>query len=624
VAPAPPIVAAPPPPVDTIDDADEPTDLTELPLVPVEQVASELSGPERSVREPRRTVIGIAVVPSGVHVLPAAPARRVASEDEIRDTSVMEVPADEPSGPVMITSSPPKEVVEVDPLGATQTAGKRFPSAMMNATVEEATPSGDWTMTPGEHGPTIAPRAPTPVPVAAGTPRVETPDAEEDAPVNDIPAGPQTGDWMIALDPSQPDGWSEPSKIEKRPEGVLPPEPGPPVSTVASAKDLDSNAKLAPEPKLPDAAKVEVDPTLMEPLQPLQPIDDFDDEPQLPPPPSTSMPAMTGLEVPTGGQMHTPLPHTPTPLPMQMQMQMPGAYVTPVPGQMQLANSSGQVQAYPMASSDLVPRYPADSSPAIADEAAAARKRRLIVIIASAGGALLLVIILALAFGGGKKTASDPEPKGSDTPTDHAITNPAPPPKPPPDPVPLPNSDGSNGSAQQAVVDPTPPPDAAEAAVPAPPDAPEQVAAATECVVEFSTAPQGADIVLDKDVVGTTPAKLTLPCGVESRLTFKKQRFVSAQRAVTPKSAGQKPVRVALAKVTFTVKVSSSPPGATIFLGAKSLGITPAAVKLPAFEASTLKITKDGYAPDVQKVTPKTNNLSISATLKKQPAKKLR
>lgn len=161
-----------------------------------------------------------------------------------------------------------------------------------------------------------------------------------------------------------------------------------------------------------------------------------------------------------------------------------------------------------------------------------------------------------------------------------------------------------------------------DAAVPAvPADAAVQVAAATECEVAVSSAPQGAEIVLGKDVLGTTPATLKLPCGVEARLTVRKQRFVSVQRLVTPKSEGQKPVRIALAKVMFTVKVSSSPAGANIFLGSKSLGITPAAIKLPAFELSTLKISKDGYVPDLQKITPKTNNLSISSALKKAAKK---
>jgi len=42
---------------------------------------------------------------------------------------------------------------------------------------------------------------------------------------------------------------------------------------------------------------------------------------------------------------------------------------------------------------------------------------------------------------------------------------------------------------------------------------------------------------------------------------------------VTPRAEGQKPVRVALAKVTFVVKVSSSPPGATILLAGANFGV---------------------------------------------------
>jgi len=63
---------------------------------------------------------------------------------------------------------------------------------------------------------------------------------------------------------------------------------------------------------------------------------------------------------------------------------------------------------------------------------------------------------------------------------------------------------------------------------------------------------------------------------------------------VTPKAEGGK-LRVTLAKVTFSVKVSSTPPGASITVGSKPMGFTPTTVKLPAFEASTLKIVKDGF-----------------------------
>ncbi|MBA3462090.1 MAG: PEGA domain-containing protein [Deltaproteobacteria bacterium] len=585
IAPAPPIVAAPPPVVHAPDDADEPTDLNTLPIAPE-------PAPEKSGREPRKTVMGIAVVPSGMHVLPAAPARTTSAE-EARDTSLMDAAAaEEMTAPAVITSKPPVDVPAAPPVAA---------AAVSAAHVEEHTPSGDWTMTVGDSGPTImqTPR----IGVSAKTP-IEMPDPEEGAPIKQIPAGPPTGDWMIALDPSQPDGWSEPSRVEKRAE-VL---PGPPVSTVASEKDLDSEAKVAPQVKA-DEAKVEIDPTLMEPLQPLQPIVDFDDEPQLPPPPSTAMPA---VQPPPQGPASAV---NPTPVPMQMQPQMqpvvpmhmdgamPGSYPTPVPGQ-------GAAPTYPNAQ---MPQYLATEAMRAPDPHAAKKRRTLI--IAASGAAVLLVIILAVAFsgGGGESKPDDTTPNAG---SPNVVKTPD---KEPPPPA-------KAGSAQQAIVQPAVPDDTSVEEPPAKPDAAERqvVATATDCEVELSSAPQGAEIVLDKSVIGTTPTKLTLPCGVESKLTFRKARYQATQRSVTPKPAGQKPVRIALARVTFVVKVSSSPAGANIMLGARSLGITPAAIKLPAFEASTLKITKDGYAPDIQKITPRTNNLSISSALKRNPVRKPR
>ena len=127
----------------------------------------------------------------------------------------------------------------------------------------------------------------------------------------------------------------------------------------------------------------------------------------------------------------------------------------------------------------------------------------------------------------------------------------------------------------------------------------------------------GVEVLRDKEVLGITPTKVMLVCDVETKLSFRKARFVTTTRVITPKPDVVKPLKINLAKVTFTVKVSSSPTGATILLGSRSLGVTPATVKLPAFETSTLKFQKEGYAPDTQKITPKQNNLSVGATLKK-------
>jgi hypothetical protein len=103
--PKPPVVAEVQPLVENNAD-DEPTDLTSVPLVPSGPITAprEIVAPDKSVREPRRTVMGVAVVPSGVHVLPATPSTPTGEHAE-RDTAVMA--AEETSGPALITSAPP-------------------------------------------------------------------------------------------------------------------------------------------------------------------------------------------------------------------------------------------------------------------------------------------------------------------------------------------------------------------------------------------------------------------------------------------------------------------------------------------------------------------------------------
>jgi len=137
------------------------------------------------------------------------------------------------------------------------------------------------------------------------------------------------------------------------------------------------------------------------------------------------------------------------------------------------------------------------------------------------------------------------------------------------------------------------------------------------CSVDVSSVPTGAEIVIDQtNVIGTTPQKVTLPCGAQVELLIRKARLLPMTRTVTPTPEGAK-LKVALAKPTFLVKVSSTPAGATITMNGKSLGVTPTTIKIPAFDASALTITKDGYATETETVTPKANGSAVHTALKK-------
>ena len=120
-----------------------------------------------------------------------------------------------------------------------------------------------------------------------------------------------------------------------------------------------------------------------------------------------------------------------------------------------------------------------------------------------------------------------------------------------------------------------------------------------------------------QDVIGTTPQRVALPCGQPVELTIRKQRMATATRQVTPTPEGAI-VQVALPRLTFPVRVSSNPPGATVTLYGKSLGVTPTVVKVPAFETSTLLITKDGYETESEKVAPRGNGVTVHKKLERK------
>jgi len=223
------------------------------------------------------------------------------------------------------------------------------------------------------------------------------------------------------------------------------------------------------------------------------------------------------------------------------------------------------------------------------------------------------------AVDGSGGAAAGSSAAGTMTPTATPIPTPAPAPTSPtttsPTPTPTPTSpptttgpgDGSGTSpGNTAAVHPA-------------------VGSAGSCMVDVASNPAGAEIVLDTTVLGVTPAQVPLPCDAPVKLLVRKASYVAQQRAVTPARDGSDKLKITLVHVSYSVKVSSSPPGATITMNGKSLGTTPATIKLPAFEAAVLTITKDGFSTETEHVTPKTNNTTVHSILKKAaPPKRLK
>jgi hypothetical protein len=469
----------------------------------------------------------------------------------------------------------------------------------------------DWTMTPDASSPTVLPKAVEP----STDPNVKA--AEEKS-------GPLPGDWAISIDPASPGGWSAPSKVEKPPELQAPPASGNRNIAVASAKAIEA-VEWEEKPTGIGEALVQIDPTLMEPATPLlddplddepvnivsTPIVDVPPPPTPPPPPSMPTPppwAPAASSLPLAAPAPTPMaqppalpppplgptPYLPTPPPQPSPL-----FAPPMP------NSSAVFPALPpriditdgntsfFHESGETPHYAADPTDSIAVKR---RRRTMMLVIAAAGLAVIATVVVILSTGGTRTKTAEHHHAATGSGSAALVAT-------------------GSGSAQISVGSahvetPSPPVDAA-------PPAPQV------CNVDITTSPTGAELSLeDKTVLGTSPATVPLPCGVETKIYAKKVRYGSTAKTFTA-SADNTKLALRIAAPMFQIKVTSVPTGATIMIGNRVVGITPTTVKVQAFGSTTITLSKDGYTSDIEKIAPRANNAAHHVILK-HATKKLR
>jgi PEGA domain len=384
-------------------------------------------------------------------------------------------------------------------------------------------------------------------------------------------SGPAVGDWAISLDPQAPGGWSAPSKVEKLPEVKQSPSSGNRNIAVASSQAIEA-VEWEEKPTGIGQALVEIDPTLMG-----SPV---------------AVTEVTEDEEPVN-IVSTPVADVPPPQPFALSA-LPLAAKTPSPPPLFALPPTPQPAA-----SDSFPAFAPRADPADVmnfaqdptDSIPGKRKRRVIAV-AIAAVVAIVATILVIAVTGGKKTTPGHALAGSGSAITVADAATA---------IVVPDK----GSAQEL------------AAVDA------GVAAPAVCNVEVSTTPTGAEISLDKTtVVGTSPATIPMPCGVETKIYVKKAKYGNAMKAFTATADATK-VAIKIAAPIFQLKVTSMPEGATITIAGKVVGITPTSIKVTAFTSTMITLTKDGYTPDTQKIAPRVNNAAHHVVMK-HITKKLR
>jgi len=323
------------------------------------------------------------------------------------------------------------------------------------------------------------------------------------------------------------------------------------------------------------------------------PFDGGETQPMEPMFAETSEPAREGMGPFPAGKM-PPL----TPPPRDTELSAP-PLAMPLPARDPETPPPG---AFPQpAYADVLPPARGDST----DMIGLTRRRPSKVMLASIGGAVLLaVIVIVIATGGGKSSGTDqskPVAQPAAVIDAGAIATANPPALPTTNPTPAISADAAT-SAIAPTPTPTPTP------TPGPPPT-------GGCKASFSSTPPGTEVVIAGKVAGSTPLQLELPCHATTA-TFRRTRYQSKDVSFTPTSDGAS-VSAKLERPSFTVKIYSTPPGASVTIAGKPAGKTPLTTKAPGFEAVNVVFKKDGYASATAKLYAKSNGTSVKATLRR-------
>ena len=144
-------------------------------------------------------------------------------------------------------------------------------------------------------------------------------------------------------------------------------------------------------------------------------------------------------------------------------------------------------------------------------------------------------------------------------------------------------------------------------------------ASASGCQLQITSNASLADIWIDGVRKGKVPALLEVPCQA-TEVALRHPRYSADSRRVTP-TAGLTEVALRLTRPLVTVKILSTPPGATVRVNGRELGKTPAQAKVHAFERGTIVLSHNGGAIKTMQIYPQADNTVVSATLPKPRAK---
>ncbi|HTE53546.1 MAG TPA: PEGA domain-containing protein [Kofleriaceae bacterium] len=125
--------------------------------------------------------------------------------------------------------------------------------------------------------------------------------------------------------------------------------------------------------------------------------------------------------------------------------------------------------------------------------------------------------------------------------------------------------------------------------------------AAGQCGIDVESDPAGSELAVGGQVVGTTPTRLELPCGVHE-LEARRSRYEPASRRVRLRPGKLERVALHLARPDHKLRIVSAPLGASVTVNGRAAGVTPLVANVKGYQQIRVRIERPGFETWARKV----------------------
>ncbi len=113
--------------------------------------------------------------------------------------------------------------------------------------------------------------------------------------------------------------------------------------------------------------------------------------------------------------------------------------------------------------------------------------------------------------------------------------------------------------------------------------------------LEITSEPSGAAVYIDNAPRGATPCEVEAPADTDARVELKLEGYAPFAETLTLQAGGRYPVKARLTPLPAEFEVTSTPPGARVFVDNEFRGVSPITVAGLARGAHQLKVDLKGY-----------------------------